>query len=286
MIDSSSGYGIGSTKKPTTPNAPAPVPTTSGSVQPVVGWEQAWRMNYVDPSQMGRGTPMRPVGRGTPMRPTANWRGTPMRPVPTPTPASPTKPADTGYSSWYAKQAAEKLAAEEEAKKKAEEDRKAKEAADAELERRFSQLPALLPEQQQAYRQSVRNAQREFELMRNQVQLGRSGARRDFRQGVRSVNREQTGQSTDLAEALAFLGMDTSPATMGVGLQDIERESDLARAELARIRAMTMGDLDAQMAQARIGRNRQLSAAEQARLAARAQRATDLERYRMELFGQ
>lgn len=227
---------------------------------------------------------MRPVGMGTPMRPVP-VRGTPMRPVPEP------PKQDTGYSSWYAKQAAEKLAAEEEAKRKAEEERKAKEeerkakeAADAELERRFSQLPALLPEQQQAYRQSVRDAEREFELMRNQVQFGRRGARRDFRQGVRQVNRQQAGGSQDLATALAYLGMDTSPATMGVGLQDIERESDLARAELARVRAMTMGGLDAQMTQARIGRNRQLSAAEQARLAARAQRATDLERYRMGLF--
>lgn len=294
MIDSSSGYGIGSTKKPTTPNAPAPAPTTTSTPFGTVGAIPAQIagvgappgrsiMEIISPYLPSRGTPMRPVPpRGTPMRPvpTPN-RGTPMRPVPE-VPETPTQ--DTGYSSWYAKQAAEKLAAEEEAKKKAEEDRKAKEAADAELERRFSQLPALLPEQQQAYRQSVRNAQREFEMMRNQVQLARQGARRDFRQGTREVNREQTGQSTNLATALAFLGLDTSPVTMGVGLQDIERETDLARAELARVRAMTMGDLDAQMTQARITRNRQLSAAEQARLAARAQRATDLERYRMGLF--
>jgi hypothetical protein len=170
----------------------------------------------------------------------------------------------------------------EEAAAKAEQE--AEDAKNAELERTFSQLPALLPQQQQAYRQSVRDAQREFELMRNQVQFGRRGARRDFRQGVREVNREQAGGSQDLATALAYLGLDTSPATMGVGLQDIERQSDIARAEVARVKAMTMGGLDAQMTQARIGRNRQLSAAEQARLAARAQRATDLERYRMELF--
>lgn len=307
---SGNGYGIAGGKN-TSPTSKAPSPTTTGSVQPVVGWEQAWRMRNVDPSQMGRGTPMRPVPGPAEVASRIPTRGTPMRPVPA-RPSSPlvyfggtptsstgyvprptyfggTPTSDLGYSSPPITDANNPNQFDAERKRRAEEDRKRREeeaARTAELEKLFSELPALLPEQQQAYRQSVRDAEREFEMIRNQVQLGRQGARRDFRQGVREVNRQQTGGSQDLATALAYLGMDTSPATMGVGLQSIESEADLARAELARVRAMTMGDLDAQMTQARIGRNRQLSAAEQARLAARAQRATDLERYRMELFGQ
>jgi hypothetical protein len=135
----------------------------------------------------------------------------------------------------------------------------------------YGSLGALTPEQQMAYRQSVRDAEREFEIMRNQVQVGRRGARRDYRQGVRQVNRQQAGGSQDLATALAYLGLDTSPATMGVGLQDIERQSDIARSGLAGSKAEQLAILDNQLSQALIQRNRQRSAAEQARLNARAQ---------------
>ena len=267
------GYGINQTKKTSTsPNVTTQPPTTTS----ITATKPFW--------QWGTGTAAGPMYSSYQAKQAAEALGS--EGYGQDMAKKPAGSAGGQYTSWYAKQAAERLAAEEEARKKAERERRAEEARNAELERRFATLAAPAPETQQAYRQAVRDAQREFDMRRNHVQLGRCGARRDFRQGVRSVNREPTGQSTDLAEALAFLGMDTSPATMGVGLQDIERESDLARAELARIRAMTMGDLDAQMAQARIGRNRQLSAAEQALLAARAQESANLERYRMELFGQ
>lgn len=204
------------------------------------------------------------------------------------------------YSSWQAKQAAEKLKSggtvQGSSGFKMHSSYQAKQAADN-LERSggttttptpvpppepdWSTLPALLPEQQLAYRMAVRDARRDFEMMQNQVQLGRRQARRDFRQGVREVNRQQAGGSQDLATALAYLGMDTSPATMGVGLQDIETQADIARSEVAAVRAQRQAELDMQMTQARISRNRALSAAEQRRLADRAARATMLERYQM-----
>ena len=281
-------------------------------------WASAWNTNFANQAQQEsefyRRGQAAPAFRnmGTPMRPVPVSPGTAMRPVPEPpTPrelpyfgGTPTNTA--GYRSYdeyfggtptgtYDPNARPTSPSELETIKKTEDTRKRREqeaadaaaAEDARLARLreiYSTLGVLTPEQQQAYRQAVRNAEREFEMMRNQIQLGRRTARRDFRQGVREVNRQQSGGSQDLATALAYLGMDTSPATMGVGLQDIERQSDLARAELARVRAITMGGLDAQMTDARIGRNRQLSAAEQNRLAAQAQRATDLERYRMGLF--
>lgn len=148
----------------------------------------------------------------------------------------------------------------------------------------FSSIPALRPEQQLAYRTAVRDANREFEMMRNQVQLGRRAARREFRQGVREVGRQQAGGSQDLATALAYLGMDTSPATMGVGLQDLERQADIARAQLAQSRADTMSGLDQQLTQARIGKNRALSQAEQNKLNARAANAAEKLRLQLEYF--
>lgn len=264
------GFGINgekNAKTSTTPNTNTQPPTTTGS----------WFKNTVSS-----------VNKAANTSPFYTWGNTPTE----------------TYSSWQAKQAAEKLKSggtvQGSSGFKMHSSYQAKQAADN-LERSggttttptptptpvpppepdWSTLPALLPEQQLAYRMAVRDARRDFEMMQNQVQLGRRQARRDFRQNTREINRQQAGGSQDLATALAYLGMDTSPATMGVGLQDIETQSDIARSEVAAMRAQRQAELDMQMTQARIGRNQALSAAEQQRLADRAARATRLERYQM-----
>ena len=143
----------------------------------------------------------------------------------------------------------------------------------------WTQLPALTPEQQMAFRQGMRGTERDFEALMNQVRLGRRTARRDFRQGVRQVNRQQAGGSQDLATALAYLGMDTSPATMGVGLQDIERQADLERAQLAAQKADELAALEARVVEGQIARNRSQAQLRMDRANARAAAATNLERY-------
>lgn len=304
MAPTDGKYGIaGSTsKQSTSPTASAPAPTGVTNQ-----WYQSFKRNQPSVSQGGGpafitvpGNPVAGAAVADTIRNPSINRGTPMRPVAQPSPprqltyfgGTPTNTV-AGYRGFdeyfggtptgnYDPNATPTSPSEIETIKNVEDERKkrqqeaadaaaAKAAEDARLREIFNTLGALTPEQQMAYRQSVRDAEREFEMMRNQIQLARRGARRDFRQGVRSVNRQQAGGAQDLATALAYLGMDTSPATLGVGLQDVEMQADIARSGLAASRAEALAAADAQLTQALIQRNRQRSAAEQARLNARAQ---------------
>jgi hypothetical protein len=174
----------------------------------------------------------------------------------------------------------------ENARKKREQEAAAAEAAEAArlagLREIYNTLGAVTPEQQMAYRQSIRSAERDYELMLNQIRSTRRGARRNYRQDVRGVNRQQAGGSQDLASALAYLGIDTSPAALGVGLQDVEMQADVARSGLAATKAEQLAAADAQLTQALIERNRQRSAAEQARLQARTDAALRAQNFLME----
>lgn len=155
---------------------------------------------------------------------------------------------------------------------------------DTRLQDFINNLPALSPAQQQAYRTAVRSARRQFEMIQDQARFGRRSARREFREGVRDVNRQQIGGSEDLGTALSYLGMTTSPATMGVGLQDIERQADIARAMLARSKADTLAGIDQQVAQGRIDLTGALSLAEQNKLNAEAANAAEKTRLQLEYF--